>query len=146
MRIMGLDVGQRRIGVALSDELGLTAQPFKVIERRGEEAFRELAKIAEEGEVGEIVVGLPKRTDGTLGVEASRVMAFAEELKCRLGLPVRFWDERFSTAQAERVLLAADQSRRKRKKVRDKVAAALILQGYLDHRRLSKGGHGEDVP
>ncbi len=146
MRVMGLDVGQRRIGVALSDELGLTAQPLKVIERRGEETFRELAEIAEERNVGEIVVGLPRRTDGTLGTEASRVMAFAEELRRRLGLPVRFWDERFSTAQAERVLLAADQSRRKRRKVRDKVAAALILQGYLDHRRRSEGDHGEGAP
>lgn len=142
MRVMGLDVGERRVGVALSDELGITAQGFKVIDRK-EGIFDELAEIAEKYQVTEVVVGLPKRMDGTLGPQAEKVLAFGEELKRRLGLPVKFWDERLSTAEAERLLLQADQSRRRRKKVRDKVAATIILQGYLDHR--GRGG-GKDLP
>lgn len=130
---MGLDVGDRRVGVALSDELGITAQGLTVLERRGT-IFEELATIAREQGVAEVVVGLPRRMDGTVGPQAEKVLAFAKQLREHLRLPVRFWDERLSTAEAERLLLQADQSRRKRRKVRDKVAAAIILQGYLNRR------------
>ncbi|RLA85409.1 MAG: Holliday junction resolvase RuvX [Deltaproteobacteria bacterium] len=135
MRIMGLDVGEKRIGVALSDQMGIIAQGLEVIERKGSETLKRLREIALRYDVQEVVIGLPLRADGSLGVQAQKVMAFAEELKAVLGLPVRLWDERFSTQQAERILLQADQSRRKRRRVRDKLAAAIILQGYLEARR-----------
>jgi putative Holliday junction resolvase len=135
MRIMGLDIGDKRIGVALSDPLGLVAQAFEVIERKGERVFGRLKEIVAHFGVQEIVVGLPLREDGSVGPQAEKVLNFAKELETRLGLPIKFWDERYSTQEAEKILLEADQSRLKRKKVKDKLAAAIILQGYLEMRR-----------
>lgn len=138
MRWMGLDYGDRRIGVALSDELGWTAQGHSVLERRkpGDD-MEALRRIAVENNVTEIVVGLPKNMNGTIGPRGELCQAFAEELRAILQLPVHLWDERLTTVAAEKTLLSADVSRKKRKQVIDKMAAALILQGYMDAK--SKG-------
>jgi putative Holliday junction resolvase len=133
--MMGLDVGDKFIGVALSDELCIIAQGLEVMRRGGkEEDLGHLEKIIEQNEVKEIIVGLPKNMDGTEGEQAKKVLKFVESLKENLGLPVKLWDERLTTVAAERVLLEADLSRAKRKKAIDKVAATIILQGYLDAR------------
>lgn len=134
MRKMGLDLGERNIGVALSDSLALTAQPLKVIKRSAEE-FAELAEIIRDYEVSEIVVGYPKNMNGTLGERAHATEEFARLLERKFRIPVKLWDERLSTVAAERSLLEADLSRAKRKKVIDKMAAVFILQGYLDSQK-----------
>lgn len=135
MRVMGLDVGDKTIGVAVSDELGWTAQGLEVIRRAGAKAdFDRLGQIIRERGVEEIVVGLPKNMNGTLGDRARSCLGFAGELKERFGLPVQMVDERLSTALAQRVLLEADLSRAKRKRVIDKNAATVILQTFLDGR------------
>ena len=132
MRKMALDVGTKTIGVALSDPLGWTAQGLEVISRRKLEVdLNRLKEICTEYEVTEIVVGLPKNMNGTLGPKAHEILDFVEALKEALGLPVVTWDERLSTVAAQRALLEADVSRSKRKKVIDKMAAVIILQGYL---------------
>jgi len=132
-RIACLDFGDRRIGVAVSDELGWTAQAVDVVSRTRLEADLEalracLAPYAPSA----IVIGLPKNMNGTLGPQAQKALAFARDVEAALGIPTIMWDERLSTVGAERVLLEADLSRRKRRKVIDKVAAVFILQGYLD--------------
>jgi putative Holliday junction resolvase len=136
MRIMGLDVGTHTIGIAISDELGLTAQGLKTLKRRSrEDDLREIATIIGQFEINKIVVGLPRNMNGTLGEQAENVLRWTEVLKDKTQLPVVTRDERLSTVGASRVLLEADLSRRKRKKVIDKLAAVLILQGYLDQSR-----------
>jgi putative Holliday junction resolvase len=141
MRTMGLDVGTRTIGVAISDELGITAQGLKTLKRRSmEEDLKELATIIGQFEIGKIVVGLPKNMDGTLGKQAKFVLKWIEVLTDQFQVPVVTWDERLSTVGASKVLLEADLSRRKRKKVIDKLAAVLILQGYLDQNRRKDHG------
>ncbi len=134
MRIMGLDVGDVTIGIAISDPMGWTAQGVEVIRRRGreDEDLARLAQLISQYEVDKIVIGLPKNMNGTIGPRAEKVIAFQERLIEVLGLPVIAWDERLSTVAAQRTLLEADLSRAKRKKVIDKVAAVYILQGYLD--------------
>lgn len=135
MRTMGLDVGSKTIGVALSDELGWTAQGLKTIQINEEEnlfGFDEIGKLIKEYDVGKIIVGLPKNMNGTIGPRAEASQFFAGVLEERFGLPVVLWDERLTTMAAERVLLEADLSRKKRKKVIDKMAAVMILQGYLN--------------
>ncbi|ANS75433.1 crossover junction endodeoxyribonuclease RuvA [Paenibacillus yonginensis] len=137
MRILGLDYGDRRIGVAVSDELGWTAQGIDTLEKRRDEG--ELAKIAElvkQYEIEEIVVGLPKNMNGTIGPRGEICMAFADKLRGQLELPVHLWDERLTTVSAHRTLLEADVSRGKRKQVVDKMAATLILQNYLDSKTI----------
>jgi len=135
-KIMGLDYGDRRIGVAVSDVFGWTAQGLEVIERRREGAeLDRIALLVKENEVGEIVVGLPKNMNGTIGPRGEICMEFASTLRESLSLPVHLWDERLSTVSAERALLEADVSRKKRKQVVDKMAASLILQNYLDSKR-----------
>ena len=130
---MGLDIGTRTIGIAISDELGITAQGLKTLRRKSmEEDFKEIAAIIRQFEIERIIVGLPQNMDGTLGRQAEKVLRWMEALKDKIEIPVATWDERLSTVSASRVLLEADLSRRKRKKVIDKVAAVLILQGYLD--------------
>ena len=132
MRIMGLDVGSKTIGVAISDELGITAQGFKTIKRKAmEDDLRELDAIISQFQIEKIVVGLPKNMDGSLGKQAEFVLGWIEDLKNKIQLPVETWDERLSTVEATKTLLKADLSRKKRKEVIDKVAAVLILQGYL---------------
>ncbi|WP_096153256.1 MULTISPECIES: Holliday junction resolvase RuvX [Bacillus] len=138
MRIMGLDVGSKTVGVAVSDELGWTAQgleTIKIDEAINNLGFKRLKQIIAEYNVEKIVVGLPKNMNGTIGPrgEASRV--YAEKLHEKTKLPVVFWDERLSTVAAERTLLSADVSRAKRKKVIDKMAAVFILQGFLDSKQ-----------
>lgn len=133
MRILGLDVGEKTIGVAASDVMGWTAQGITVIRRSTlEQDFAELRAIVKEYDVDKFVVGMPRRTDGSYGSEAEKVRSFGEELEREFELPVEYWDERFSTAAAERILLEGDVSRAKRRRVIDKVAAAVILQAYLD--------------
>lgn len=133
MRIMGLDIGSRTIGVAVSDELGITAQGLKTIRRTSREAdFDEITKIINEFQIGKIVVGLPKNMNGTLGKQAEIVLQWIKSLKEEVLLPVETWDERLSTVEASKVLLEADVSRKKRKKALDKLAAVIILQGYMD--------------
>ncbi|AHF07442.1 Holliday junction resolvase RuvX [Desulfitobacterium metallireducens] len=134
MRIMGLDFGERTIGVAISDELLWTAQGIKTI-RRSKAEIDELAELIDKYEVREIVLGYPKNMNGTLGPRAQLSEEFSELLQERFQLPVKLWDERLSTVAAQRSLIEADVSRAKRKKVIDKMAAVFILQGYLDHRQ-----------
>ncbi len=146
IRILGLDLGEKRIGVALSDALGLTAQGLTVIQRQGRKRSLDLVvELAREHEVQEIVIGLPRHLDGRLGQGAEEALAWADELRERLHIPVHPVDERLTTMQAERVLLQADVSRRKRRQVIDKMAAGLILQAFLDIRGQSREGGGQEV-
>ena len=131
MAILGLDVGEKRIGVALAD--GLLAIPLTVIDRAGEEADMErVLALAEEHEVKRIVVGLPRSLDGSIGRQAERVLAFSRVLSESTDVPVDTWDERLSTVAAERLLSDAGVKREKRRARRDAMAAAIILQAYLD--------------
>lgn len=133
---MGLDYGDKRIGVALSDAFGWTAQGAEVIERKKDDDYLvRIRELVRENEVESIVVGLPKNMNGTIGPRGEICMAFAEELRQKLNVPVELWDERLTTVAAERALLEADVSRSKRKQVIDKMAAAILLQNYLDSRR-----------
>jgi putative holliday junction resolvase len=139
MRIMGLDLGSSTIGVAVSDELGITAQGIKTIRRRSkEEDFRAISELIAQFEIEKVVVGLPKNMDGTLGKQAEKVFQWTKIFREKFRLPVVVWDERLTTVGASRILLEADLSREKRKKVIDKLAAVLILQGYLDQMRNRK--------
>lgn len=133
MRIMGLDLGEKTIGVAMSDPLAFTAQGLLVI-RRSKTEMDEMDKIIKDYEVDEIILGYPRNMNGTYGEKAKVSEEFAELLKERYSLPVKLWDERLSTVGAQRALLEADLSRSKRKKIIDKMAAVFILQGYLDSR------------
>ncbi len=133
MRILGLDVGARRIGVALSDTLGLTAQGLTVLERRSPRADLDaICALAAQHGVETIVIGLPLTLRGERGAAAQRITAFADELRRRVSVPVELADERLTTVQGERALLATGASRRTRKQVIDRVAAQLILQQFLD--------------
>lgn len=133
MRVMGLDVGDKTIGVAVSDPLGITAQGIKTIYREDmDKDFKELQWIIDEYDIEKIVVGLPINMNGSMGPRGQKTLDFIEKLKKGLDLPVEHWDERLSTVSAERTLLEGDMSRRKRKKVIDKLAAVFILQNYLD--------------
>ncbi|MGI6449501.1 MAG: Holliday junction resolvase RuvX [Desulfitobacteriia bacterium] len=131
MRIMGLDLGEKTIGVAMSDPLAFTAQGLRVINRSPRE-MEELKSLIEEYAVQEIVLGYPRNMNGTLGERAQLTEEFAKKLSKKFCLPVKLWDERLSTVGASRALVEADLSRAKRKKVIDKMAAVFILQGYLD--------------
>ncbi|MZQ75602.1 MAG: Holliday junction resolvase RuvX [Peptoclostridium sp.] len=136
---MGLDVGDKTIGVALSDIMGITAQPLKTIRRKGyEKDFEELMQIIESNSVDEIISGLPKNMNGTLGPQGEKVIKFIEKLQKAIDIKVEYWDERLTTVAAQKALIEADMSREKRKKVVDMVAAALILQGYLDMKNMKK--------
>ena len=135
MRVMGIDWGRARIGLALSDFTGLIASPFRAIKRKGEDRdIEEIMRIIKEEEVGEIVVGIPLNMEGEQGVSAYAVKAFSTKLEAAFRGPMHLVDERYSTSAAERSLLEADLSRKRRKELRDGVAAAWILQGFLDAR------------
>lgn len=136
MRILGLDFGSRTVGVAVSDELLLTAQGVETIERKEENKLRKtcarIEELVQEYEVETIVLGLPKNMNNTEGERAEKTREFREMLMRRTGLPVILWDERLTTVAAEQVLMESGVRRENRKAVIDKVAACLILQGYLD--------------
>jgi putative holliday junction resolvase len=135
-RILALDVGHKRIGLAVSDPLGFTAQGLGVLERQDwDRDLARLVEIARPYQVQEVLVGIPRHMDGRLGEQAEGNLALAQALGDALGARVVTWDERLTTVEAERVLIQADMSRRKRRRVVDQVAASLILQGYLDGRR-----------
>lgn len=135
MRILGLDVGTKTVGVAISDEMGWTAQgleTIKINEERGHFGFDRISELVKQYNVDKIVVGLPKNMNGTIGPRGEACQQFAENLRELLQLEVVMWDERLSTMAAERLLISADVSRKKRKQVIDKMAAVVILQGFLD--------------
>lgn len=135
MRVMGLDVGTKTVGVAVSDALGYTAQGITVVRRTHLRADLEaLKRLVETHEVTRAVVGLPLNMDGSEGPRAEASRAFASRFEASIGVPVELWDERLSTVAAQRVLLEGDVSRAKRKQVVDQVAASIILQGWLDAR------------
>lgn len=139
MRIMSLDVGSRTIGIACSDALLMTAQGIETIRRTSlEKDFNRLQELISEYEVHELVVGMPKNMNGTKGERAEKTEEFVEKMREVIDLPVTYWDERLSTVMAERQLIAADVSRKKRKSVIDKMAAVVILQGYLDRLQFNK--------
>lgn len=144
MRVIGLDVGDRTVGVAVSDVLGILGQGLTVLRRRGLEAdLRWIEGLCREHGAEEVVVGLPRSLNGEIGPQAVKVLAFVDELRRRLPIPVATWDERLTTRAAERALLESDMSRRRRREKIDQVAAALILQGYLEARRRDATGSGQ---
>ena len=136
MRILGLDYGSRTCGVAVCDPLGITAQGLETIVRREENKLRRtlarIAELAEEYQAERIVLGLPLNMDDTMGPRAQKTLLFKEQLERRTGLPVVLRDERLTTVEAEEVLIEAGVRREHRKQYVDKLAAVLILQGYLD--------------
>jgi len=137
-RVLALDVGSRTIGLAVSDPLGITAQGLETIRRKNKRAdFEALQQVLHRYAVQEIVVGYPLRMSGSAGAQAEKMSAFAEELRRRFGLPVHLWDERLTSAQANRLLHETEMSIRRRAQVVDRLAAVLILQGFLDCRSAS---------
>ena len=135
-RYIGIDLGTRRIGVAVSDELGLTAQGLQTLETSTEDdALAAIRGLIERYDVQEVVVGLPKNMNGTLGPAAERAIAFAKRLDEGGAAKVSMWDERLTSQAAERLLIEADVRRARRRGAVDRMAAVLILQGFLDRRR-----------
>lgn len=153
-RILALDHGTKRIGVALSDELGWTAQPLETYHRRTVTLdIAHIQQLVRDHEVARVVIGLPIRTNGELGPEAQAVEQFRQQLAAVLPVPIEAWDERHTTQTAEAVLLEADMSRAKRKLVIDRIAAAILLQNYLASRTptstagtTASGPEGEPYP
>ena len=136
-KIMGLDIGEKRIGIALSDPLRITAQGLESYQVRGEEEdIAYIKALCEKYGVEQIVCGLPKNMNGTIGPQAEKISAFAEKLKEETGREMIMEDERLTTVFAQRTLIEADVSRAKRRKVVDKLAAVAILQGYLDRTKI----------
>lgn len=144
MRIMGIDMGQKRIGVAVSDELGITAQALKTINRVDPLTdLQAVGRLARDYGVTEIVIGFPRHLNGTPGQDAGEYVAFGRELQNETGIPVFFWDERLTTVAAEKALLEGNMGRRRRRRVIDQVAACLLLEGYLNRRGSEGVGEGE---
>ncbi|MCP3742587.1 Holliday junction resolvase RuvX [Rossellomorea sp. BNER] len=138
MRIMGLDVGSKTVGVAISDALGWTAQGIETVsinEQEGKFRLDRIEELAKEHEVDKVIVGFPKNMNNTVGPRGEASQRYANLIEKKLGIKTILWDERLSTMAAERILLEADVSRKKRKKVIDKMAAVMILQGYLDSQK-----------
>ena len=145
MRILAIDLGEKRIGLAVSDLLGITAQGLPTIHIKSEqEICQKIMEVIKEKNVDRIVFGLPKNMNGTLGPQAKKVQEYAQKLEKLSNLPVDFEDERLSTVRAEQVLLEADTSRAKRKKVVDKLAAMIILQSYLARKGIEKNENNKD--
>lgn len=143
MRILGLDFGSKTIGIAVSDPFGWTAQGVEIIRREQEEALKKslmrIEELIKQYQVTKIVMGLPKNMNGTIGERGEKTIAFAEKLKSRFpNVETILWDERLTTVAAEKMLITADVSRQKRKKVIDQIAATFILQGYLDSQSSNK--------
>ncbi len=144
MRVLGLDYGEKRIGLAVSDEMGITAQGIPTLTRRSlERDLAALEKIIEQYAVEKIVIGYPLRLDGTAGIQCEKVDRFAAILARRFALPVLRWDETLTTSRAEEILTETRVRRKKRKSVVDKLAAMILLQDYLDRLRRGKTGDGE---
>ena len=139
MRWLGIDIGQRRYGVAISDENGGIAYPLTTLstEKGGAPPIKALVELVGEREVAGIVVGLPERMDGSHGPEARNAEIIAEQLRIDLGLRVELWDERLTTAEAERLLIMAGVRRTKRREATDRIAAAIILQSFLDRQTIN---------
>ncbi len=144
MRILALDVGDRRIGLAISDEKGWTAQALETLVRKDlRQDLLHLTELIRSRGVTEVVVGLPRHLDGHLGPQAQKVLTFVESLKTQMSVPVLMWDERLTSREAERTLIEAHVSRSKRKTVVDQMAAVLILQSYLDAQQAASHPIGE---
>lgn len=138
-RILAIDYGSRRMGLAVSDPLGITAQGLETLERRNKRSdFARLEKLVREYQVREIVLGNPLRMSGEQGTQSQKVAEFAEELRRRLALPVHLWDERLTSAEANRILREAELSIQKRAQAVDRMAATLILQSFLQARSVAK--------
>jgi putative Holliday junction resolvase len=138
-RVLGLDVGARRIGVAITDPLGITAQGLDTLHRKNKKHdLACLNRVIREYDVREIVVGLPLRMSGLEGTQAEKIQAFADDLRKYFGLPVHLWDERLTSAEANRLLRETDLSIEKRGKAVDRMAAILILQGWMESRTLGE--------
>ena len=134
-RVMGLDVGSKTIGVAVSDPLGITAQGLETIRRKNKRSdFEQLALLVRDYDVREIVVGYPLRLSGAEGTQSEKMQLFAEELRKKFGLPVHLWDERLTSTQANRILREAELSIKKRGQAVDRMAAVLILQNWMESR------------
>lgn len=145
-RVLGLDVGSRRIGVAVSDPLGITAQGLETLQRRNKRHdFEHLERVIREYGVQEIVVGLPLRMSGAEGTQSEKMRIFAEELRKRFGLPVHLWDERLTSAEANRFLRETELSIEKRGKAVDRMAAVLILQGWMEGRNSEVANQRHEV-
>lgn len=141
-RILAIDVGTKTLGLALSDESGTVGMPLSTIQRRSlKRDVEALREVVDSREVAEVVVGLPLNLDGSPGKMSDEADRICRAIETKLGVPVSRWDERLTTAAAERMLIEADVSRRRRRKVVDKLAATLILQGFLDRRNLDRN-HG----
>lgn len=139
-RILGIDPGEKRIGLALSDPTEFLATPLRVVEARGPaQAAAEIAAVCREHGVALVVVGLPRRTDGTEGTSAQKAREFGERVRGATGLPVEFWDERFSTVTAQQALIEGGARRERRKELVDKLAAQIMLQNFLDARAAARG-------
>ena len=139
-RILGLDVGSKTIGLAVSDPLGITAQGLETIRRQNKRLdFEHLARIIQQYSVSEIVVGYPLRLSGAEGTQSEKMRQFAEELRKRFGLPVHLWDERLTSSEANRILREADLSIKKRAGAVDRMAAVLILQNWMEARNSALG-------
>ena len=137
--ILGLDIGDARTGVAITDELGIAAHPLCTIQRRSRKAvLAELQELITTHKVERIVVGLPLQLDGGTGTQARKVKRFAAKLGQQVNLPIVFWDESYTTLEASQILRGARKRRKKRKQVIDQVAAVLILEGYLEELRNSR--------
>jgi putative Holliday junction resolvase len=138
-RVMGLDVGARRIGIAVSDPLGITAQGLETLQRRNKRTdLAALERVIREYAVREIVVGLPLRMSGAEGTQSDKMQLFAEDLRKRFRLPVHLWDERLTSAEANRLLRETEISIEKRAKAVDRMAAILILQGWMEGRKIGR--------
>jgi len=147
--LLGIDYGSKRVGLAVSDEMGIIATPLRVVIVNGvESAVSEVKKVCAEKEIGTIVVGLPLNMNGTSGPAVEGVVAFAALLREKTGLPVETWDERLSTAMVERAMIDGDARREKRRDIRDQLAAQVILQSYLDRKnyRQDELMHSEGEP
>jgi putative holliday junction resolvase len=137
-RVVGLDVGARRIGIAVSDLLGITAQGLDTLHRQNKRHdFEHLRRVIRDYKIKEIVVGLPLRMSGAEGIQSDKMNLFAEDLRKRFKLPVHLWDERLTSAEANRLLRETDLSIEKRGKAVDRMAAILILQGWMEARAAS---------
>ena len=134
MRILGLDIGEKRIGIAISDETETIAQGLETIDATGG-VLKRIEEIVSENNIKEVVVGLPLKMDGSRGPAAEKVLRFSEKLKGRLSVAVSTFDERLTTKQGESILIEADMSRKKRKMKIDRIAAQIMLQTYIDFKK-----------